>query len=732
VIFTIALLAVSLSTPAIGLASVAGPQTDPNHADLVIDLGNHQVITRRVTFSAPTITGLEALQRSGLDLEIATYSFGSAICAIEGVGCPASNCFCNPDKYWGYHYWDAGWQSYMVGASSSVLSNGAVDGWAWGSSGSQPPAVSTQTLAAEAALQWIQPQQQPDGSFGHSVGATADVLLAVTAANHDPVTWRSAAGNSLVDFLQLNGAAFASNSAAAAGKLAVAAAAAGFDPRNFAGLNLPAKIASTYAPATGAFGATNQDQAWGILGLRAAGAAIPPAAVQRLAATANPDGGWSWTTGIASDVDSTAIALQALAAAGEPASAPAVVAGLAYLRTVQLSNSDGGFAASPDQPWGTRSNTNSTAFAIQGVLAVGQDPLSASWTISATQPISYLLGQQLPSGAFVYQADPTPDMFATQQAVPALFGKPFPYLSAAVAQQSALEWIAGQQQADGSFAGFNPGATIDAVLAIAAAGDSPQSYRSSEGHTPLDYLADQADAYSARGASAAGKLITGVAAAEANPRSFGNIDLVARLVGTYSAATGQFGGGGTWDQAWAMIGLAAAGEPIPAAAVDYLASIQATGGGWGFSANSATADVDSTALAVQALAAAGAVRSDAAVSAGLAFLRAAQQGDGGFPGFLGVTDAGSTGLALQALAAYGENPRGPHWRTTVDDESASALTVRTPIEALLALQSAQGGFPGFSGANDPFATYQALPGLSGRSFPLRAPRTLYFPLAFKR
>lgn len=731
-LLSVILLTASWLSPATGSMPAAAAQDEPHYADIVVDFGNGQVITRRVTFDTPAISGLEALQRSGLDLEIATYSFGSAVCAIEGVGCPATNCFCNSSQYWSYHYWDGGWQSYMVGASGSVLSSGAVEGWAWGSFGTQPPAVSTQTLAAEAALQWMRPQQQPNGSFGNNVGATADVLLAVVAANHNPVAWRSAEGNSLVDFLLSNGATYANASAAAAGKLAVAAAAAGFDPHSFAGLDLPARIESTYSPATGAFGVTNQDQAWAILGLRAAGAAVPPAAVQRLAATANADGGWGWTTGIASDVDSTALVLQALAAAGEPPAAPAVGTALAYLHSVQQTNSDGGFASSPDQPWGVRSNTNSTAFAIQGLLAVGEDPLSAGWAITATHPISYLLSQQLPNGAFAYQDASAPNMFATQQAVPALVGKPFPYLSVAVGQRSALDWIADQQQADGSFAGFNPGATIDATLAIAAGGGKPQSFISGAGNTPLDYLAGQADAYSARGASAAGKLITGVAAAGGNPRSFGGVDLVARLVGTYSAGTGQFGGGSTWDQSWAMIGLAAAGEPIPPAAVDYLAGIQATGGGWGFAANSDTADVDSTAMALQALAAAGAARSDAAVNAGFAFLRSAQQDDGGFPGFLGVTDAGSTGLALQALAAFGENPRGWNWRTNVDDGSASALTVHAPLQALLALQSTEGGFPGFSGANDPFATYQALPGLSSKAFPLRQPRILHFPLAFKR
>lgn len=709
-------------------ARFAAPSDDPHYADIVVDLGDGRVITRRVTFDTPTITGLEALQRSGLSLEVATYSFGSAICAIEGVGCPATNCFCDSSRFWSYHYWDGGWQMYMVGASNSTLSSGAVEGWAWGA-GDPPPPVTAETLAAEAALQWLRGQQAANGSIGNSAGATVDVVLSAVAAGHNPWLWRSAQNHSLLDWLFVNGPAYANNSAAAAGKLTVGLVAAGVDPRTFGSLNLVATINSSYTPATGAFGTTVQDQAWAMLGLAAAGEPVPPAAVARLASLANADGGWGWTTGMSSDVDSTAVAVQALIAAGEAPTSSAVAGGLAYMRNAQLTNTNGGFPSAPDQPWGTRSNTNSTAYAVQAILAAGQDPLSAAWTITATHPISYLLGQQLPSGAFIYQ-DPPANLIATQQVVPALVGKPFPLPGRAVAQRQALRWIAAQQQADGSFAGFNPGATIDAVFAIAATGRDPRSFVAN-GNSPLDYLATVANSYANNSAAAAGKLTAGVVAGRGNPRSFGGVDLVAKLTGYYDAGTGKFGGGSTWDQSWAMLGLAAAGEAVPPAAVTYLTSIQAVGGGWGFSANASTADVDSTSLALQALAAAKVGRGHPAVAAGLAFLRGQQNEDGGFPGFLGTTDAGTTGLALQALAAFDEDPRGPRWRTFVADGSSSRLTAHNPLEALMALQTDAGGFPGFSGPNDPFSTYQAVPGLSGKPFPLRPPSQRIFPLVFK-
>jgi len=117
------------------------------------------------------------------------------------------------------------------------------------------------------------------------------------------------------------------------------------------------------------------------------------------------------------------------------------------------------------------------------------------------------------------------------------------------------------------------------------------------------------------------------------------------------------------------------------------------------------------------------------VQAALAFLHTQENADGGFhPDFDSATSAGSTGLALQGLAAYGDTPRGLSWTNVITDGSASALTLRNPVDALLGLQTLDGGFPGFGGQNDPSATYQALPGLRERAFPASIRTLRYLPL----
>ncbi|MEA3336500.1 MAG: prenyltransferase/squalene oxidase repeat-containing protein [Chloroflexota bacterium] len=711
-------------------SSMAGELTteDINRADVVVDLGDGHSITQRVSFSTTQISGLEALLRTGLNVTTAEFGFGTAVCAIEGVGCPATDCFCETENFWGYQYWEeGGWQSYMVGAADSNVSDGGVEGWAWGPFGNTPPAITSEILAANAALQWIAPQQETDGSIGHNVGATLDVILAVAAANQDPVTWRSSEGESLVDYVKAEGSVYAGQTAAGAGKMAVGAAAAHQDPAAFGDLDLVDILDGHYDSGTGAFGANNQDQGFALLGLAAAGEMVPEAAVQRLVNDTNPDGGWGWAGGVPSDVDSTSLVIEALIAAGQSATSTVVVNALDYLHDVQMTNTDGGFASSPDQPWAVDSNTNSTAFAVQAILATAGDPLSNAWAISNTHPIGFLLGQQLPDGGFVY-VDPPANLFATQQAPPALVGKPFPLLSRAVAQRRALAWMDGQQQADGSFAGFNPGATIDAVFAIVSASQNPLDFVSSQGNTPLDYLAIEGPAYAAQGANAAGKLTLGVVAAGLDPGNFSGINLVDVLWGYFAPATGQFGAGTTWDQAFAMLGLVAAGETLPDEAAQYLLDIRSAGGGWGFTANSDTPEVDSTSVSLQALAATGVNRQNEGVADGLAFLYSQQNPDGGFPGFGGETSPGSTGLALQAIAACGESPVDLSWTRIVTDGTSSRLTLRTPYDSLLVMQSPEGGFPGYTGSNDPFSTYQALPGLAFKALPLSPPGRVFFPV----
>lgn len=701
-----------------GASSTVEADGDIHQADIVVDFGDGRVIVRHITFTEP-ITGLTALRLAGLDVAFSA----ATLCGIESSGCPAADCFCgcpppyDPCVFWNYWHWVEGvWRSDSGGVGAYFVPDGGVEGYAWGEWGTAPPLVTAEILSARAALDWLRPQQLANGSYGNSLRSTLYTLLAVTAAGGDADKWRISEGNSLLDYTCEQAAQFADDSAARAGMLSVGVAAASLDPTEFKCLDLADTLMDYYNSETGALGwGSLVDQTWGMLGWCAAGETVPATATSYLKSLANPsDGGWA-LLGPSSDVDMTALALQALVAADEPLTSTAVISGLAFLSGQQEAN--GGFL-----DWQGSSNTNSTAFAVQGLLATEEDPLSAGWaSVSGTLPVSYLLTMQLPGGSFAWaDLQQGANVLATQQTIPALVGRPFPFLSRGVALRRAVGWMRTQQQADGSFSGANPRATIDAVLALSASGYDPLSFVSTGGKTPLDYLATQAPTYILDSAAAAGEMAAGVVAAGGDPRDFAGQDLVAGVTSHYSSTTGAFGSSAL-DQAWSMLGLAAAGETVPISATQYLEEIRASDGGWGSLPEGAThgTDPDSTSLALQALAAAGVGRDSESVHDGLAYLRVAQNGRGGFQGPWDTgTNPSSTGLVLQALAAYGEDPKSLHWTRTVTDGSSSRLTLHNPLDTLVALQTDEGGFPGFSGPNDPGATYQAVPGIAGRPLPL--------------
>ena len=100
----------------------------PDQADVIVQFDSKNAIVRTIQFTAP-ISGFTALQQTGLKIEYLETSFGIAVCSIEEVGCPATDCFCNT-KYWSYNYWDNQnqmWQGYPVGASDSVITNNIED-----------------------------------------------------------------------------------------------------------------------------------------------------------------------------------------------------------------------------------------------------------------------------------------------------------------------------------------------------------------------------------------------------------------------------------------------------------------------------------------------------------------------------------------------------------------------------------------------------------------------------
>jgi hypothetical protein len=288
---------------------------------------------------------------------------------------------------------------------------------------------------------------------------------------------------------------------------------------------------------------------------------------------------------------------------------------------------------------------------------------------------------------------------------------------AALAQQtapaaltSALRWMEGQQQPDGSFPGFGPGDTADAVMAVVAAGAPLDASATS----PVEYLKGEAAAYAASGVGGAAKLVLAAVAAGEDPGAFGDVNLLAELGKAYDQQTGQYGAD-VYGHALALLAIRAAGATPPAAAVARLIDLQLEDGGWSFDGTAATgSDTNTTSVALQALAALR--QGDAARAAALAYLKGQQNDDGGFPysqssQFGNATDANSTAAALQALAAAGEDPEAAAW----------APGGNTPLDALVALQNSSGAFryQAAQGDDNALATYAAVLGLAGAALPVR-------------
>jgi len=277
---------------------------------------------------------------------------------------------------------------------------------------------------ANRALTWMNELQNPDGSwptggFGHPAGPTCDAVLAYAAAGFDPDTVvASGSATSAMDYLSATASTFVYLDTASAGKLAVAVEAAGGDAYDFGGVNIVHVLTNTwYSPTLGAFGNANDSwhQAFAILGLAAAGESIPISATQTLTGLQNPDGSWTDAWGY-DKPGSTGLVLQALIAAGVPATDTSVVSGTLSLQNEQ--NTQGGWDA-----FGSPS-ANSAAYAMQGLLAAGEDLVSAKWLKGGHSPYNALLDLQKSDGPFAFGT--TDDFFSTRQAVPALLGVHYP------------------------------------------------------------------------------------------------------------------------------------------------------------------------------------------------------------------------------------------------------------------------------------------------------------------
>src|SRR5689334_8346455 len=174
---------------------------------------------------------------------------------------------------------------------------------------------------------------------------------------------------------------------------------------------------------------------------------------------------------------------------------------------------------------------------------------------------------------------------------------------------AAAAWLSGQQQADGGFAGFSgksdPGATTDAIIALGAARQAGVDVERPLA-AALAWLAKNDQSYAATGSGQRAKLVLAAVAAGIDPRAFGDIRPAATPAAVEPASAtpaipGVYGDD-LYDHALVVLALAAAGETVPADAIDVLRRTQQPAGGWATDGSpAAKADSNTTATIVQAL-----------------------------------------------------------------------------------------------------------------------------------
>lgn len=285
-----------------------------------------------------------------------------------------------------------------------------------------PPA---QASSASRAADWLEAAQNDDGGFGPSQGdeskaeTTCWVMLGLAAAGRNPLDV-SRGGRTPVDFLRGN--LDAVHSPGDLARTILALESAGVDPRDFGGRNLVADLLESRRQ-DGSYHGWPNSTAFAVIALRAAGAdGGVGKSLDWLREAQNKDGGWGDTPGSPSTTDGTGAVLQALSPDSK-----ASQAGVDYLRHAQQKG--GGF------PLGGNGaiNTQSTAWAIQGLLAAGRDP--DSFKRGGVSAPGYLENNQRDDGSYRYAkpnaatptevADQTP-VFVTAEVLVAAAGEHYP------------------------------------------------------------------------------------------------------------------------------------------------------------------------------------------------------------------------------------------------------------------------------------------------------------------
>jgi prenyltransferase beta subunit len=304
----------------------------------------------------------------------------------------------------------------------------------------------------DTTVRYLQETQDTSGGFAEpgqepSQGISAWVALALASAGINPQD-QARCGRSAFEYLEghfreglAEELAWPQVAVTSFERELLVVDAAGTDPHGFAGYDLVAEILARQLPdgsfpytPDGKLGESN-DTIFAILALDPV---HEPAVAEAIAAAREwvvsaqlEDGGWYYSgAGSRSEVDMTGAAIEALVVAGPPAEEPAlgayekaIAAGLEYLKGAQLP--DGGFPALPTGE--TESNVASTAWAVQAIWAVGQNP--EAWTAGpeAREPLDYMESMQQEDGHIRWRASSDMNgIWMTAYVTPAFDGHALP------------------------------------------------------------------------------------------------------------------------------------------------------------------------------------------------------------------------------------------------------------------------------------------------------------------
>ncbi|MDO5535442.1 MAG: S-layer homology domain-containing protein [Propionibacteriaceae bacterium] len=261
-----------------------------------------------------------------------------------------------------------------------------------------------------------------------------------------------------------------------------------------------------------------------------------------------------------------------------------------------------------------------------------------------------------------------------------------------LAPNRAAHWLTTQQGEDGSYQASGMDATVDATLALTAATTPALQESIDAGVAHIKKSVTQPIKV-----TDAAKLAVLADALGSDAQKLFGVDAAATMTEAVNRDGSIDGSTGAFADAWVFLGIERSGNSVNDITCNHLALQQdATTGAFGYEWPEGTfnPDLDTTGMALMALASCESALAKTATTKASAWLAAQQKDDGSFPN--DYSPVNTTALAMMGLDAAG-----------ADTGKAGAW--------LAAQQGTDGGLV-YDGESNLLATVQALPALAGKSY----------------